>query len=203
MFVSIKIDLDKTLSMRKTTQNMVLNQQHYFSKDLSMRAKRAYQIVFPLSSSLLFKFLPLRKKCSTDWSLSRWVSCVRAPMKRNRSTWFIIMLFPFRLENWRTNSQRPRNCIIHPVAMITKWQGRGGWTVSWVVTPTFPWGEHKTPVQQDRLDITRRPWKNSYKNIEKVLTNYKFSADRIYNFDESVISTVLNTPKYSRKTKKR
>lgn len=32
-------------------------------------------------------------------------------------------------------------------------------------------------------------------NLEKVYTKYKFTADRIYNFDESGISTVLNTPR--------
>ncbi|XP_073956414.1 uncharacterized protein [Choristoneura fumiferana] len=34
-----------------------------------------------------------------------------------------------------------------------------------------------------------------YGNLEKVYTKYKFTADRIFNFDESGISTVLNTPK--------
>ncbi|KAH9643097.1 hypothetical protein HF086_008813 [Spodoptera exigua] len=34
-----------------------------------------------------------------------------------------------------------------------------------------------------------------YNNLEKVLTKYKFTADRIFNFDESGISTVLSTPK--------
>lgn len=36
---------------------------------------------------------------------------------------------------------------------------------------------------------------NFYENLEKVLTKYKLTADRIYNFDESGISTVLSTPK--------
>lgn len=34
-----------------------------------------------------------------------------------------------------------------------------------------------------------------YNNLEKVLTKYKFTSDRIFNFDESGISTVLSTPK--------
>ncbi|KAG5882844.1 hypothetical protein JTB14_022355 [Gonioctena quinquepunctata] len=34
-----------------------------------------------------------------------------------------------------------------------------------------------------------------YENLEKVLLKYKLTADRIYNFDESGISTVLSTPK--------
>lgn len=34
-----------------------------------------------------------------------------------------------------------------------------------------------------------------FENLEKVLVKYEFTADRIYNFDESGISTVLSTPK--------
>lgn len=34
-----------------------------------------------------------------------------------------------------------------------------------------------------------------FDNLEKVLKKYELTADRIYNFDESGISTVLNTPK--------
>ncbi|KAG5870015.1 hypothetical protein JTB14_008992 [Gonioctena quinquepunctata] len=34
-----------------------------------------------------------------------------------------------------------------------------------------------------------------YENLKKVLIKYKLTADRIYNFDESGISTVLSTPK--------
>lgn len=34
-----------------------------------------------------------------------------------------------------------------------------------------------------------------YQNIEKIFGKYKFTGDRIFNFDESGISTVLNTPR--------
>lgn len=34
-----------------------------------------------------------------------------------------------------------------------------------------------------------------YENLEKILTKYAFTADRIYNSDESRISTVMSTPK--------
>lgn len=42
-----------------------------------------------------------------------------------------------------------------------------------------------------------------YTNLEKVYTRHKFTADRIYNFDESGISTVLSCPKvFAEKTQK-
>ena len=34
-----------------------------------------------------------------------------------------------------------------------------------------------------------------FENLEKILTKYNFISDRIYNFDESGISTVMSTPK--------
>lgn len=48
---------------------------------------------------------------------------------------------------------------------------------------TFDLKDHKTKVN------------NFFQNLETVYLRYKFTPDKIYNVDESGITTVLNTPK--------